>query len=493
MKRPRQALALAVAAATLVAAACSDPPTSGGDAARTDGEDDGDGEAGLPECPLDALDEADGPVEVTLWYGGIGGPTEDTLEALVADFNAGQDRVELVASSQGGSFAEVYRKFESAAAADTGQLPDIVMLESTELQSLADGGLVLPAEACMDAAGYEVTDIEPAVRAAFSIDDVLYPGYMNVSSQVLYYNKAHWELAGLDPDETPQTLDEVVEVARTLKERGVSERPLSFKASHAVFVNWLSGEGVDVLDNGNGHDGLATEATLDDPVAVEALETLRQMNDEGLLNAFGNVEGSVDHFLALVTQQSSMLIETSTASATIAQAVEGTITPAEAGIDFDASVIERATLVPGTAPFPGLSRAGQVSAGGAGFFIVGTADPAEQAASWAFLEFMLQPENAQRWHVEGGYLPIVKSVKDEPGVQSFWQDDMAGVLLQPAVDQLADADPDQPGPLAGPYPDLVDGIQGAIEAVLFDGADPAAALAAAQDDVTESLERYAAD
>jgi sn-glycerol 3-phosphate transport system substrate-binding protein len=188
-----------------------------------------------------------------------------------------------------------------------------------------------------------------------------------------------------------------------------------------------------------------------------------------------------------------MLIETSTASATIAQAVEGTITPAEAGIDFDASVIERATLVPGTAPFPGLSRAGQVSAGGAGFFIVGTADPAEQAASWAFLEFMLQPENAQRWHVEGGYLPIVKSVKDEPGVQSFWQDDMAGVLLQPAVDQLADADPDQPGPLAGPYPDLVDGIQGAIEAVLFDGADPAAALAAAQDDVTESLERYAAD
>ena len=491
MTRRRQACALAVTAAALVVAACSDPPTSGGDDARTEGA--GDGGRSLPECPLDALDEADGPVEVTLWYGGIGGPTEDTLEALVADFNAGQDRVELVASSQGASFAEVYRKFESAAAAGTDQLPDIVMLESTELQSLADGGLVLPAEACMEAAGYEVTDIEPAVRAAFTVDDVLYPGYMNVSSQVLYYNKAHWELAGLTDEGPPATLDEVVEQARVLKEQGVSERPLSFKASHAVFVNWLSGEGVDVLDNDNGHDGLATEATLDDPLAVDALATLQQMNDEGLLNPFGNVEGSIDHFLALVTEQSSMLIETSTASATIAQAVEGTITPAEAGIDFDESVLARATLVPGTAPFPGLSRAGQVSAGGAGFFIVGTAEPAEQAASWAFLEFMLQPENAQRWHVQGGYLPIVKSVKDQPAVQAFWQDEMAGVLLQPAVDQLADADPDQPGPLAGPYPDLVDGIQQAIEAVLFDGADPAAALAAAQEDVTQSLARYAAD
>ncbi|HEX6420168.1 MAG TPA: ABC transporter substrate-binding protein [Acidimicrobiales bacterium] len=488
----RRPLALALAAAALVAAACSDPPSSGGDGARTEGEG-GDGGPELPECPLDALDEAGGPVEITLWYGGIGGPTEDTLEALIADFNASQDRVEVVASSQGASFAEVYRKFESAASADTGQLPDVVMLESTELQSLADGGLMLPAEACMEAAGYEITGIEPAVRSAFSVGDVLYPGYMNVSSQVLFYNKAHWEQAGLDPDDPPGTLDELVEAARALKEAGVSVRPLSFKAGHAVFVNWLAGEGVDVLDNDNGHDGLATEATFADPVAVEALATLQQMQQEGLLNAFGNVEGGIDHYLALVTEQSSMLIETSTASATIAQAVAGTITPEEAGIDFDASVLERATLVPGTAPFPGLSRPGRVSAGGAGFFIVGTSDPAEQAGSWAFLEYMLQPENAQRWHVEGGYLPVVKSVNDEPAVQAFWQEDMAGVLLQPAVEQLQDADPDQPGPLAGPYQDLVDEVQQAMEAVLFDGADPEAALTAAQEDVTESLERYAAE
>jgi sn-glycerol 3-phosphate transport system substrate-binding protein len=485
----RQALVALAVAVTWATVACSDPPTSGGGDARTGEGDD----AARPECPLDALDEAEGPVEVTLWYGGIGGPTQQTLEDVIDAFNESQDQVVVRASNQGASFAEVNRKFESAASADTGQLPDLVMLESTQLQSLADGGLVLPAEACMEAADYDPTQIEPAVRSAFSVDDVLYPGYMNVTSQVLYYNKAHWVRAGLDPDAPPTTLDEIYEQARALRDAGVSDKPFSFKVSHAVFENWLSGEGIEVVDEDNGHDGLATAATFDDPVAVDTLELLRKMEDEGLINVFSNAEGSIDHFLALVNQQSSMLIETSTAATTIAQAVSGNLTPAEAGVDFDASVIDRAELVPGTAPFPGLSGPGQVHPGGSGFFIVDTGPPAEQAGAWRLLEFMLQPGNAAAWHVNGGYLPVVKAVADEPSVQAFWQDTMAGVLLQPGVEQLADADPDLPGPLIGPYPDFTAGLERAVESVLFQDEDPATALADAQAQVTTSLERYAED
>jgi hypothetical protein len=81
-------------------------------------------------------------------------------------------------------------------------------------------------------------------------------------------------------------------------------------------------------------------------------------------------------------------------------------------------------------------------------------------------------------------------VQDEPAVQDFWENDLAGVLLKPAVDQLDDADPDEPGPLIGPYPDFADEVEAAIEGVLLDDADPAESLAAAQDAVTESLVRY---
>ena len=67
MRARRRGLAVAAAAA-LVALACSDPPTanSAGDQAAT-------GPDGLPECPIDALDGATGPVTIDLWYGGLAG------------------------------------------------------------------------------------------------------------------------------------------------------------------------------------------------------------------------------------------------------------------------------------------------------------------------------------------------------------------------------------------------------------------------------------
>ena len=38
-----------------------------------------------------------------------------------------------------------------------------------------------------------------------------------------------------------------------------------------MFENWLSGDGIEVVNNGNGRDGLATEATFDVPEAEAEL------------------------------------------------------------------------------------------------------------------------------------------------------------------------------------------------------------------------------
>ncbi len=480
----------ALAAVALVAAACSEPPTTGSGNAVEIGAG---GEAELPDCPLDALDEASGPVEINLWYGGLAGSTKATMEDIVARFNASQDQVRLTANDQGAAYDEVFRKYESASSSSPDQLPDLIYLEDTQLQVMVDGGQVPPAQACMEAAGYDLAGLEPVARSKYTVRDVLYPGYMNVSTPVLYYNKAHWVKAGLDPNDPPQTLDEIYEQAKALKEAGASEKPLSFKADRWFFEVWLTGIGEDIVNNGNGREAPATEATFATPAADDLVGWLKKMSDEGLLNAFADTEGSIDHYLALATQQSSMLIETSTASATIADALGGDLTAAEAGTDFDASVLDKTELVPSSAAMPGIESAGKVFPTGGAFYILNTSEPAEQAAAWKFLEFMLQPENAKFWHFSGGYLPIVKAVEEDPEVQAFWQDDLAGTLLHTAVDQLADADPDQPGPLIGPYVDEALAIENALDAVLFDNGDVADSLAKAQDEVTQSLERYAGD
>jgi sn-glycerol 3-phosphate transport system substrate-binding protein len=486
--RRRLGLMAAVLAGTLVAAACSEPPTTGSDSAVEIGPG-----AQLPECPLDALDEAKGPVEVNLWYGGLVGSTKATMEDIVARFNASQDQVRVSANDQGAAYDHVLRKYESASSSSPDQLPDLIYLEDTQLQVMVDSGQVLPAQSCMEAAGYDLTDLEPVARSKYTVGDVLYPGYMNVSTPVLYYNKAHWVKAGLDPNDPPQTLDEIYTQAKALKDAGVSDKPLSFKADRWFFETWLTGIGEDIVNNGNGRDAPATEATFDTPAADDLVGWLKKMSDEGLLNAFADTEGSIDQYLALATQQSSMLIETSTASATIADALGGNLTAAEAGVDFDTSVLDKTELVPASAAMPGIEAAGKVFPTGGAFYILNTSEPAQQAASWKFLEFMLTPEIAKVWHLNGGYLPIVKAVEDDPQVQAFWRDDLAGTLLHTAVEQLSDADPDLPGPLIGPYVDEALAIENALDAVLFDNQDVDESLARAQDEVTQSLERYAGD
>ena len=486
--RGRRGTVVAVLTAALIAAACSDPPTSGGDGAVAAGDDEG---AALPDCPLDALEAADGPVEVTLWYGGLNGSTKVAMDDLVAGFNASQDDVVLNASNQGADYAEVYRKYTSAAAAGTDQLPDMIYLEDTQLQAMADSGQVLPAQACMEAADYDLTSLEPAVRSKYSVDDVLLPGYMNVSTPVLYYNKAHWQQAGLDPEDPPDTLDELYEAAKALKEAGVSDKPFSFKTSRWFFETWLTGIGGEMVNNDDGRSGLATEATFASPEAEDLMEFLVKMNDEGLLNVFANTEGSIDQYLALITQDSSMLIETSTASTTIRDALSGAITAEQAGAGFDASSVDLSVVVPGVGAYPGIEAAGRVFPSGGAFYMLNTSEPEEQAASWQFMEYMLDPANAKTWLFGGGYLPVVKAVNEDPEVQAFWENDLAGVLLQPAVEQLGDADPDQPGPLIGPYPDEADAVEAAMEGILLEGADIPSTLADAEDTVTESLQRYA--
>ena len=480
--RSRSVLA-SLAVAGLVLGACGSPPSSGGGGGRQQ-ESSG---SKLPKCPLDALAKAKGPVEVNLWFGGLVDPPVSVLEDMVKRFNASQDKIVVTADNQGNAYSEVLRKYEGASATPD-QLPQIIYLEDTSLGEMVDKGQVLPAQSCMEADDYDITQLTPSARASYLVDDVLWPGYMNVSTPVLYYNKVHFQKAGLDPNKAPTTLAEIKQYAEKLKAAGIA-KPMAFLANEWFFDTWAAGVGQDVVNNDNGRTKVPTEATFDTPEMEGALQALADMDKEGLLNPFPVTDGSIQHYLSLVTEQSSMLIETSTASGTIAQVLGGNLTASEAGIDFDGSV-DKSKVVPGSGQMPGLEAPGKVYASGGAFYILDTSAPEQQAASWKFLKFMLQEDNAKTWHVTGGYLPMVKSVVDDPDVRKFQETALDGLLLKPAVEQLAAADPDQAGPLIGPYTQFQSSVRGALEGVLFDGQDPKAALSKAQSDVTKQLKDY---
>ena len=89
MSRKRIRLSAIVTTLALVIAACS----SGGSGGS---EGNGGGAAGdlAATCPIGALDQANGPVEITFWHTTVE-ENRKTREALTEEFNNSQDKVKV--------------------------------------------------------------------------------------------------------------------------------------------------------------------------------------------------------------------------------------------------------------------------------------------------------------------------------------------------------------------------------------------------------------
>jgi sn-glycerol 3-phosphate transport system substrate-binding protein len=482
MHRSRRPVALLLAVVlTLVAAACSVRDEDG--SSPTSASSDGNGDRGpqLPDCPVEALDEADGVVEVELWHG-LGSESENNLDALGQRFNESQDKVKILVRNQGVSYDEVLRKY--VATIPSRQLPGIVYLEDTSLRQVVDSGTLLPAEACEEADSFSTGQL-PAVRNYYTSEGVYWPGYPNVSEPVLYYNANHFRRAGLDPDDAPATLDEVRDAAVALKEAGI-EAPLSLVLNAWFVESWINGAGASVVNEGNGRDGLADESTFDNEVTRELYTWIKEMADDGLLQGHSATDGQINQYLAVAQQNSSMLIETSTAATTIKAVLGG-------GGDVDTGGVDLSKIVPVDGPFPGLEEPAQVRVSGGAFFMTNTVPPEQQAAAWEFMKFMWQTENQVAWHLVGSYLPTTQAAANAPEVTAYWEDDLAGQLLKVGYDQLLQVDPERPGPQIGPYVEYSDAIKNSLDRLVLQGDSVESVVTRADEEIQAALSRYVED
>ncbi|QYG91596.1 extracellular solute-binding protein [Iamia sp. SCSIO 61187] len=478
---------LVVAVLAITAAACVRDESQGTSAGPGGGGGDGEGEEiALPDCPVDALDEADGPVEIDLWHGFTGEPANYMVE-LGRRYNESQDAVRLNVQTQGNSYEEVLRKF--VAGIPSRQIPPIVMLEDTTLREVVESGVILPAEACEQADDFETGQL-PVVRNYYTSEGVYWPGYTNVSEPVLYYNANQFEAAGLDPTDPPETLDELRTDAEALKESGV-ESPLSLILNSWFVESWITGAGETVVNKENGREGLADESTFDNPATHEVYEWIDGMADDGLLEAHSATDGQINHYLAVAQKNSAMVIETSTAAVTIKAVLGGESYDAEAGLNVGS--LDPEGITPQAGPFPGLEEPGQVRVSGGAFFMTNTVPAEQQAAAWDFMKFMWSAESQTDWHLIGGYLPTTQAAAGDPDVADYWASDLAGQMLRVGYEQLLTVDPERPGPQVGPYTDYTDAIKASLEAMVLEGASPADAIAQADADIQAALDTFIED
>jgi sn-glycerol 3-phosphate transport system substrate-binding protein len=426
------------------------------------------------KCPLGAIKKAgDKPVEVVVWHA-ANQASEETLQALADSFNASQDDVEVRLINQT-TYRDTIDKYR--AGLSSGDLPDLVMIAETGLQQMIDSQSILPAAACVKADKFDMTDHLERVVDYYTVDGTLWPMPFNVAGPILYYDKAAFRKAGLDPERPPTTLDEVREYSQKLKDSGaVTNAGFGFKLDPWHFEQWMAVGGKPYVNHGNGRQSRATEAGFDNKIGTNVFTWLGGMVDDGLAETNGNEgPGQTDNLLGIGTHSHAMTIDSTSALGTIAQILgSGDYADIELGI----------------APMPAAVRGrGGVQVGGAALYIVNKSSPAKQEGAWRFAKYLNEPEQVAIWSAGTGYIPIVQSAVELPPVQERWAQ-LPGFKV--AYDQLVTGPNNiaTAGPVIGDYDGVRDSVKRGYELLVNGSEKPKAALKSAKQEADAVIQEY---
>ena len=461
--RSRTALALSLALALLVGAC------GGGD----DGDDAGGGGGGgdddlAASCPVGAIEEAGGgPVEITFWHSMVSANGE-TLQRLTDRFNAEQQdvRVKLVNQT---SYRDTLTKYRAALGG--GALPDLVQIQDVDSRLVIDSQSVLPAQACVEATDFDMSDLVERVRSYYTIEDVLWPVPFSVSNPILYYNKKAFAKAGLDPNDPPSTLEEVRAAAEKIVQSGAMKYGLSLKQDAWYPEEWLAMAGELYADNGNGREGRATKVLFAEPPGIEIAKWISGMAKDNLAQLTD--PENFDNLLSIGNEVAAMTVDTSAALGTIVQVLGSGQFP---------------NVELGAGPLPGPDGDGGTIPAGSALFIVSRSSEAKQEAAWKFASWLTLTDQTAEWAQGTGYIPIRTSAETHPTITELWRTQpffkVAYDQITSGVDNLASA-----GPMIGDMEAVRVAVEDALSK-LFRGADPTATFTAAAKAADEAIADY---
>lgn len=297
------------------------------------------------------------------------------IDKIVADFNESQDEIEVKHTFS--PWGDIWTKELAAIAA--GDPPDVVINDINATAIRAQEQQAMNLSEFYDESFSE--QFYPELWNATLYEDESYGIPFNTDTRVLFYNKDAFEEAGLDPEDPPETWEELEEYAAKLDvKNGDDYDRLGF------YPLW--GVGYDVwLLNANGEnyfgkDNNVDNVKIDTEKNVEVLNWLKSWRDrigEDTVNAYqaqidsqqGNPFFSGD--LAMIVQQPTFYTQ---------------IRDYAEDLNF------------GVAQLPAYEAGSEQTSWGGGFVAEipkGSSDP---EAAWKFIEYLTGAESQEYWAVQ---------------------------------------------------------------------------------------------
>ncbi len=389
---------------------------------------------------------------------GVNAPAVETIQGMVDEWAAANPE-HSVQAVYAGNYDETTTK--ALTAAQSGNPPQVAVLLATDIFTLVEEGVVTPISDLTDDQEW-LDSFYPAFMADATYQDKIFAIPFQRSTPLFYYNIEAFEDAGLDPENPPETWDEMIEMGKQLVKTDANGNvsqwgtriPTLDLGAAWLFAGLVKSKGDEVSTE------TGTEARIDTPAALASLNFLLQLADEGVMQEGGITWGDTP----------KAFIEGETAS----------MWTSSGNLAF---VRDNAEFEWGAAFLPGGDGPG-APLGGGNFYVFDQISPEEKEAAVSFIKHMTSADNAAKWSIATGYVATRADAWETPEMQAFVEEMPQVVAARDQVEYATREFATFQRQRVTQF--LVD----AIESVVTGQAEPEAALADAQAKADQVLADY---
>ncbi|WP_075720839.1 ABC transporter substrate-binding protein [Roseburia sp. 499] len=402
----------------------------------------------------EATKTADGKIQIDFWYSG-GKTAVNVFQDIVDDFNASQDKYEIVTTTQA-DYTETYEKLQAGIAGNNA--PDMALLDVDKSRNLSEKNLVADLSKFID----EDSDFQKDDYLSVFFDQGVnedgktfaLPAYG--TTQIFYYNIAAFEKAGIDP-ESIQTWQDLAEAAAAMT------------SADGSFVGWEPMWGspnlVDAaLSNGASllsEDGKTVMINSEE--WVEVWESFRQwIHDDKIMKVNSGGQGW-EYWYTTIDD--------------VLQNKAGGYTGSSGDqADLDFSIVA-AMEQPGFNDNPSAPTADALQ-----LVMLEDSDDETKQGVYEFMKYFTSPENQAKWSMATGYVAVRQSTLEVEEFKAYTEENPQALV---PISQASHGTPALTDPTGGK---IFDALSIAADKVELENVPAKEALDEAQKTAQEALD-----